>query len=208
LRPNACGIQDRTIFDAIPLPAFVVDADAQILDMNRAAVEFCGQDLNAVYKRRGGDVLHCLHATDVPEGCGRGPSCSSCIIRNSVKACLKGQTVTRRIMNLQLASEASPKDLQILVTASPMPGSEERTALLILEDITEISALKNIIPMCMKCRKIRNDEQYWQTVEQYFHEHIGVDFSHGICPKCVDEFFPEFRVKPAGNKAAAVASGR
>jgi hypothetical protein len=62
--------------------------------------------------------------------------------------------------------------------------------------------------MCMKCRKIRNDEQYWQTVEQYFHEHIGVDFSHGICPKCVDEFFPEFRVKPAGNKAAAVASGR
>jgi hypothetical protein len=62
-----------------------------------------------------------------------------------------------------------------------------------IEDITEISTLKSIIPMCMKCRKIRNDEQYWQSVEQYFHEHIGVDFSHGICPECVDEFYPEFR---------------
>ena len=31
--------------------------------------------------------------------------------------------------------------------------------------------------MCMQCRKIRNDDEYWQTVEQYFHDHIGVDFS-------------------------------
>jgi hypothetical protein len=69
-----------------------------------------------------------------------------------------------------------------------LTGGGEPLALVIIEDITEISTLKSIIPMCMQCRKIRNDEQYWQTVEQYFHEHIGVDFSHGICPDCIDKF--------------------
>jgi hypothetical protein len=96
-------------------------------------------------------------------------------------------------MKMDFLPGAGRKTMELLITASPIAGSDERLALLIIEDITEISTLKSIIPMCMKCRKIRNDEQYWQSVEQYFHEHIGVDFSHGICPECVDAFYPEFR---------------
>jgi hypothetical protein len=96
-------------------------------------------------------------------------------------------------MKMDFLPGSGRKTMELLITASPIASSDERLALLIIEDITEISTLKSIIPMCMKCRKIRNDEQYWQSVEQYFHEHIGVDFSHGICPECVDEFYPEFR---------------
>jgi PAS domain-containing protein len=87
--------------------------------------------------------------------------------------------------------------------ASTMSGQEKETvlkrrggetlALVIIEDITEMSKLKDIIPMCMQCRKIRNDQEYWQTVEQYFHDHIGVDFSHGICPACVEKYYAEYR---------------
>lgn len=187
---------DRTIFNAIPIPAFVVDGDVRILDMNSAAAQLCGQDREAVYRRRGGEVLHCLNSTEVPEGCGRGALCENCVIRNSVTACLKGQTVSRQRINLQFAPELAAKDVQALITASPIPDSDEKLALLFVEDITEISTLKDIIPMCMKCRKLRSDEQYWQTVEQYFHDHIGLDFSHGICPQCVDKYFPQFRSKP------------
>jgi hypothetical protein len=99
-------------------------------------------------------------------------------------------------MNLVLTDGLAVKDLQVLITASPISDSDEKLALLIVEDITEISTLKSIIPMCMKCRKIRNDEQYWQSVEQYFHEHAGIDFSHGICPKCADEFYADYASKP------------
>jgi hypothetical protein len=183
----------QTILNAIPTPVFVVDDDVRIADLNEVASGFSGQEKGDVLRRRGGEVLHCLYSTDVPEGCGRAPSCQQCVIRNSVTACLKGQAVSRARMKMDFLPGSGRKTMELLITASPIASSDERLALLIIEDITEISTLKSIIPMCMKCRKIRNDEQYWQSVEQYFHEHIGVDFSHGICPECVDEFYPEFR---------------
>ena len=45
----------------------------------------------------------------------------------------------------------------------------------------------------MKCKSVREDEEYWQTLEGYVHEHMGVDFSHGVCPDCVHDFYPELR---------------
>lgn len=183
----------RSILNAIPSPVFIVDDDVQIADLNGVASAMSGGEMVAVLKRRGGEVLHCLHSTDVEEGCGRAPFCKRCVIRNSVKTCLAGQAVSRARMKMDFLPGSGRKAMDLLITASPMPGGGEPMALLIIEDITEISTLKSIIPMCMKCRKIRNDEQYWQTVEQYFHEHIGLDFSHGICPACVDQFYPEYR---------------
>lgn len=186
---------DRTIFDAIPIPVFVVDEDVRILDLNGAAAQFCGQTRAGVYKRRGGEVLHCLHSADVPEGCGKGPLCGDCVIRNSVANCLEGQTTSRKIMNLQFSPKLAAKDLQILITASPMQNSGEKLAVVMIEDITEISTLKSLLPTCMMCKKVRDDKQFWTNVEEYFHEHAGVDFSHGICPACAEKHFPEFYQK-------------
>jgi PAS domain-containing protein len=185
---------DRTIFDAIPIPAFVVDDDMQILELNVAAAEFCGQSLVGVYERRGGEVLHCLHTTDVIEGCGRGPICAECVFRNSVTKCLEGQTVSRKIMNLQFSSELAAKDMQILITASPLQIGGKTRALVIVEDITEIITLKSLLPTCMMCKKVRDDEQFWTTLEEYFHQH-GVDFSHGICPACAEKHYSEYYQK-------------
>jgi PAS domain-containing protein len=182
----------RTILNAIPSPVFIVDEDVRIIDQNEAAAAMSGQKMELVLRRRGGEVLHCIHSTEVAEGCGRAPVCKACVIRNSVKACVEGQTVSRARMKMDFLPDAGQGTMELLITASPMPGGE-RQALLIIEDITEISTLKSIIPMCMKCRKIRSDEEYWQSVEQYFHDHIGVDFSHGICPTCVEKYYPGYR---------------
>jgi hypothetical protein len=92
---------------------------------------------------------------------------------------------------VELVSEGTVKEFELLITASPMPGNDEPLALLILEDISEISKLRAIIPICMKCKKIRNDEEYWTTVEEYFNENLGVDFSHGLCPPCFKELYPD-----------------
>ena len=54
-----------------------------------------------------------------------------------------------------------------------------------------IRRLKELIPICMYCKKIRNDDDYWQQLEVYFHEQAEVDFSHGICPGCFTEHFGE-----------------
>jgi len=175
---------DRTIFNAIPIPAFVVNSDVQIIDLNDAASQFCGQTLNMVYRRRGGDVLGCLHAVDASEGCGRGPVCQGCIIRNSVALCLQGQIVSHRIVNLQLSHGLEVKELQVLVTASPLPDGAERVALLIVDYIPEIVALETVVPICMKCKKVWDKQQYWTEIEAYFHERAAVCFAHGLCPEC------------------------
>jgi len=50
--------------------------------------------------------------------------------------------------------------------------------------------LHGLLPICASCKKIRNDQGYWQQVEQYVHEHSGAEFTHGLCPDCVQRLYP------------------
>lgn len=71
-----------------------------------------------------------------------------------------------------------------------------RVAERILSYATEIKQLKTLIPICMYCKKIRDDSDYWAQMENYIHEHTGSDFSHGICPECYDRVMEkEFGIK-------------
>lgn len=47
-----------------------------------------------------------------------------------------------------------------------------------------IRTLHGLLPICMYCKKIKNDEGYWEVLETYVREHSDADFSHGICPDC------------------------
>jgi CheY-like chemotaxis protein len=68
-----------------------------------------------------------------------------------------------------------------------------RVAERILEFSTQIRQLKELLPICMYCKRIRDDSDYWQQVESYIHTHTGSNFSHGICPDC---FQKEMHVYP------------
>jgi len=78
-----------------------------------------------------------------------------------------------------------------------------RVAERILSYATEIRQLKTLIPICMYCKKIRDDSDYWAQMENYIHEHTGSDFSHGICPECYDKVMhSEFGIAPGESKLA------
>ena len=62
-----------------------------------------------------------------------------------------------------------------------------RVAERILEFTKQIRVLKDLIPICMYCKRVRDDSDYWDQVENYIHEHTGSNFSHGICPECFDK---------------------
>jgi hypothetical protein len=47
--------------------------------------------------------------------------------------------------------------------------------------------LKELLPICMYCKKIRDDENYWHAVESYISSQTGSNFSHGICPDCFEK---------------------
>lgn len=50
--------------------------------------------------------------------------------------------------------------------------------------LREIRTLRGILPICMHCKKIRDDHGYWQRVETYLRDRTDVEFSHGLCPDC------------------------
>lgn len=59
----------------------------------------------------------------------------------------------------------------------------------------ENKELKGILPICARCNKIRDDEGYWKEVSSYIRTHTDVEFSHGICPECMQELYPEYMAK-------------
>ncbi|GAG76888.1 unnamed protein product, partial [marine sediment metagenome] len=60
------------------------------------------------------------------------------------------------------------------------------------EAFEKIKTLQGFIPICAHCKKIRNDEGYWQQVETYITERSEVEFSHGLCPECAAKLYPDF----------------
>jgi PAS domain S-box-containing protein len=53
--------------------------------------------------------------------------------------------------------------------------------------LAEVRTLREILPICSYCKKIRDDENYWQSVESYISKHTNTRFSHGICPSCFEK---------------------
>lgn len=57
--------------------------------------------------------------------------------------------------------------------------------------LAEVKTLHGILPICMYCKKIRDDEGAWTQLELYIREHTNADFSHGMCEPCTKEMYPE-----------------
>lgn len=57
--------------------------------------------------------------------------------------------------------------------------------------LSEIKTLRSILPMCSNCRKVRDDEGLWEKLEAYVSDHTDTRFSHGLCPDCIRELYPE-----------------
>jgi phosphoserine phosphatase RsbU/P len=68
--------------------------------------------------------------------------------------------------------------------------------------LRSVRKLQGLLPICAYCKKIRNDQNYWQQVEAYISEHTQAQFTHGICPECFEKIAPHDLEKlPAGKRA-------
>jgi DNA-binding response OmpR family regulator len=62
-----------------------------------------------------------------------------------------------------------------------------RVAERILGFTTEVRQLESFLPICGYCKKIRDDQNYWQQIEKYIGTRTGTNFSHGVCPDCMEK---------------------
>ena len=61
------------------------------------------------------------------------------------------------------------------------------------EALEKVTTLSGLLPICAGCKKIRNDQGYWQQVEGYIMEHSSARFTHGLCPDCIQKMYEEFQ---------------
>jgi sigma-B regulation protein RsbU (phosphoserine phosphatase) len=70
----------------------------------------------------------------------------------------------------------------------PLSQRELRTRIHVAQRIiqftTQVRQLESFLPICSHCRKVRDDQNYWQQIETYVNERTGTRFSHGVCPEC------------------------
>lgn len=59
------------------------------------------------------------------------------------------------------------------------------------EALAKVKVLSGIIPICSACKKIRDDRGYWNQLESFIREHSDAEFTHGICPSCARQLYPE-----------------
>jgi hypothetical protein len=61
------------------------------------------------------------------------------------------------------------------------------------QTIAKVNTLSGLLPICANCKKIRDDKGYWNRLEGYIQQHSEAEFTHGICPECIQELYPEIQ---------------
>jgi len=97
--------------------------------------------------------------------------------------------------NLALAMEAGIDDFLQKPLDREAIWMRLRVAERILRFTRQILQLDELLPICSYCKKIRDDDAYWQQFEAYIQEHTGAHFSHGVCPDCFEQQMRELETK-------------
>ena len=58
------------------------------------------------------------------------------------------------------------------------------------QTIARVKTLGGLLPICANCKKIRDDKGYWNQLEGYIQDHSEAEFTHGICPECIEKLYP------------------
>ena len=68
------------------------------------------------------------------------------------------------------------------------------------ETLKEVRTLSGLLPICAWCKKLRDDDGYWKSVEQYIGERTKAEFTHGICPECFNKYISENSTEENGKE--------
>ncbi len=178
-----------TLIDAMPAAIFIIDSKNRMLGLNQQATQFVNATSTKTLRRMCGEVLHCIHSRKAPKGCGTTDHCKDCVVNNTIKESCSGRTIVKRKAEVLIQEDKKRYKRVYLISASPFMDNGKRLTILSMEDISELTLLRSLLPICAKCKKIRDDKGYWNQLESYIEEHSETSFSHGICPECSDHLY-------------------
>jgi hypothetical protein len=80
-------------------------------------------------------------------------------------------------------------------------ATERKLARLVDEAVANVKHMRGLLPICASCKKTRDDQGYWALPETYIQEHSEAEFTHGLCPDCIRQFFPRQAAKTDDQRA-------
>ena len=127
-----------TILENSPIMMFLVDREKRVRNAAHAVEEFTGKRAEEILGRRGGEILRCFHAMDDPKGCGFGPACKICQVRQMVTDAFEtGQDHYRTEVMLPLERDGEKAEMNFYVSAALLASQDKELVLVCIENITE-----------------------------------------------------------------------
>ncbi|MFO7607503.1 MAG: PAS domain-containing protein [Desulfurivibrionaceae bacterium] len=180
-------------FDYSPVGMAVYDYTGQCIAANRSICEMIGGGRDQVLAQN-------YHRINFWKTCG--------LLYTAEKAVSSGKPATQRVSAISsfgkaLSAKASLLPLKIngsdyllltfddLSEIKKVEDEREEAIRILSKALEEIKALRSILPLCSFCKKIRDDEGYWEQVDVYIPKHLPADITHSICPDCLETNYPE-----------------
>ena len=188
----------RIIADSTPIAVMIYQDDRWIY-ANRAAETITGYFTKELLSMNFWDVVHPDYKALVQQRGQKRQREKETTDRYEFKIITKDGT--EKWVDLTGASMligVQPAGVVSLADITDRKRNEEKMEQLVLElqeALAKVKLLSGLLPICAWCKKIRNDEGYWEQIEKYISKHSEADFSHSICPECTEKQYSEFNKK-------------
>ena len=105
------------------------------------------------------------------------------LLRRDLEKRVEQRTAELRKTNENLSLEVAERE--------KAEQEREQVIVKLQQALAQVKRLSGFLPICASCKKIRDDQGYWQQVEAYIRDHSEAEFSHGLCPECAKKLYPE-----------------
>lgn len=133
---KAEAVEQAAVLANIPLFMIIVDAERRVRNASRTVLDMTGRSMDRLAGLRGGEAIQCVHHLDDPMGCGFGPSCNACKVRQIVQDTLDTGNAHFKVEAEVALLDRDPNTRHLLVSTAMLAGCE-KNVLVFIEDITD-----------------------------------------------------------------------
>jgi PAS domain-containing protein len=188
---EAANLRFADLYDFAPVGYFTLDRGGIVLGSNITGAMLLGQGRPGLHGR---SLAHYLTPESRPEftrlleGAAEGTGKTSCEVE------LTSETGAHRYAQIEavFSLEGGEYRLAVLDISQRRAADMAREKLVVeLQDaLARVHVLSGMLPICSSCKKVRDDDGYWEQVEVYVQRHSDAQFSHGLCPDCMRTLYP------------------
>lgn len=174
------------LLQAVQDVILVVGTDSQLIhEVNRAAQRvlgytpeaLVGQPISRLFAESGGDDA--------------GPGIYDSVVTRQQFVCADGSTIWGELTFSQLDRDTMVFTVRDTTERQRIEQQRDQLIQELQQALAEVKRLSGLLPICANCKKIRDDTGYWASVESYIQTHTEATFSHGVCPECLRELYPD-----------------